>query len=475
MSRNAKNGYVFMPPSPLGAMLLSALHDVTDLTDSSRPQPEIVYARDSSTGKLVPFTQIDPVPTQSSATIQAPYASAQALRTYTLRYPDCPTAMQIRYYDCDAPGKNPHGWSDIIHVDHITFGNSSFSNLTAQGPNVDDAVPTVSVEATVWKIDELNRQTPGYFQRAAVEPASDLLYVGAPGCGECEGLPTSGCERLYAIFDDGMYTSGNSGATWTLVTTGITFSTGGSLTQRAGRLVASNDTLIYYSDTPLGGASGWSQATLPTAVAVTSIGRMAASDTYLFAIANSSGILRSADNGATWDWVSEPAAITNQAQHDISADGEAVFTCGASDDGLLSLDNGDVGSWSLVTQPGTTDTGRGCHVAQWSERSERAVVLFVSIDDGTSRDVYRSTDHGETWSEVLALNAHGGTHLTSIRSALHGWVVYVNDEELTYKSVGGGDSFFEISNSSVPAGMASIMALCPYDPNAVFVIGANAA
>jgi len=473
MSKNAKAGYIFIPPEPLGAMLLSKATDLTGLTDQARQRGSTVYSRNPSTGAKELFTRLEADPVDSTGTIQLPLDTARALYRLAKRFPDCPVPIQLRYYDCEFPGNRPHAWTEIYHLDHGLFGDASFSNLTAQGPDVNDAVPTLSIDVVHAGVEIIDQSPPVFYRRAVNEPPWDVEYAGSPGCGDCEGSPQLGCETLYAVFDDTLTVSTDGGVTFNSVTTGITFSAGGFLTVAGGRLIVTNKTLMYYSDDPTGGAPAWSEATLPAGV--TTIGRLAASGEYVYVIFDSNGVLRSADNGSTWDVVTDDGAITAEVMGHISADGSVVFVAGANTTGLISTDNGESGTWTEVALPGAaTLDAAGCHAAQWSERSEKAVLLFVSMQAAGDRIVSRSPDYGVTWSVRLTLSGSTGTDITSIESALHGYIVYVHDKNDTYKSVDSGYSFLDISNPEVTFAQPTFMDLCPHDPNQLIVIGAVA-
>lgn len=473
--KQSKNGYVFIPAIPLGPMLLSRATDITGLNDNSIVRGETVYARSPDTGNLEVFTQLEGTPTNSDATLTVPLATARALARLRKLYPDCPIPFQVRYYDCDAPGKEPNNWTELIHASHTLFDTASYNNLTAQGPNVADAVPEMSLNLNVNDVTWVQKATqPGWYKDDGDEAAYDVVYGGGPGCGDCEGQPFSGCETIYALYATALKGSTNSGVSFSTLTTGITFTAGGALVMKAGRLIVNDGALMYYSDDPDGGASAWSQASLPAGVVT--LGRMAANDQYVFALSGTSGVLRSSDNGSTWEWVVATGSITAEQTTDIDADGSVVFVGAANGDGIISLDNGEAGSWSAVTLPGgATDDSYGVHVAQWSNRNRKAVVLYVAMDDATDRVVYRSTDHGDNWSAALTFLGGTKPSLTTIESALWNCIIYVHHDVETYKSVGGGDSFYNVSNSDVDDDQVSYMALCPFDVDELIVIGGSTA
>lgn len=471
MTTNAAQGYVFLPgPTPLGTMLLTEAHDVSSLDDNSITRGDTVYVRDSSTGKYKVFTQLDARPSNSSGAIEAPLKTADAMLLMSRRFSNCPIPMQVRYYECDFPGKNPASWTKCLHVDHMEWSNKSFTNLTAQGTNNDDAVPTTTVNFNFALIEFLDKSQPGFYQHAGpTQTPYGVIYTGAPGCGDCAGLPTEGCEEIYGIWTSVLQSSNDGGATWANVATGVTLTTGGSLTFHAGRLVMSDGADIYYSDEPDGGASAWQQGSLPAGV--TKIGRMASSSEGIFAIYNDTGILRSRDNAASWQIVAGEGVITAEDLRSISADGTAILAVGDNRAGVLSLESGDAGSWSLITLPGAaTDDAFGVNVAQWSNRNGQAVKLYVAMDDGVDRVVHQSNDQGVSWTEKITFAGDTGTYITSIQSALHGSVIYVHNKSETWKSIGGGDSFFDISNTDVVSTTGAYLALCPHDPNEAFVI-----
>lgn len=471
-SKNSIRNFIFLPaPDPLGSLVVSKAHDIDSLNDNSRTRGDTVYVNDPTTGQYEPFTNLKARPTQSDGGIAAPIQTAANLQSLATLYPDCPIPLQIRSYLCDNPGSQPDNWTEIIHLDHVLFGQESFTNLTAQGIDQDDNTPLVTIQFVYDRKRTVTQATPGYYtwDGTTGDHTQSLTYHGSPGCGDCEGQPKAGCETLYAGKTDGIIYSNDGGATWATLTTGVAISTHCYLVSHAGRLIFAHSNEIYYSDDPQGGAAAWQQATLP--ITPTTVRRLASNGTYVYAQYNGSGIMRSRDNGSTWEIVASAGDLTSETIRCLSADGSVIMAGHDNQAITYSTDDGDVGSWTLIAGPGAaTDDYFGGAVAQWSDRNRAAVVMFIVNDDGTDRVLYRSEDYGTTWAEKLTLAGATGSNEAWVRTALHGWIVWLTNAGETYMSVGGGDTFLDVSNSSYVAGGNDAFAVCPHDLSKLFIV-----
>lgn len=468
--RKSVQQHIFLPSTPLGELLITNAHDVDSLADNTVTLGDTVYILSPVTGEYVPYTTLQAKPANSDGSITAPLQTAEAIMRILKRYGGCPVPIQIRSYTCDAPGKSPEAWTALMHVRLAQFNQASFANLTANGPDANDGTPSTTVSFRHQGIDFLDKSVAGYYERTTpvTQDAFSLVYADSPGCGDCSGGATDGCQILVGVWVGQMQISTDGGATWAAAASPPSIAGGGWLVEHNGRVVLATGTTISYADDPNG---SWVAANMPAGVS--SLGRMASNGDKIFAIYNTNGVLYSDDNGQNFAVAMSAGTISAEVFNDISADGSVVGIAAANNDFVISTDNGAV--WALKAGPGAaTDDHMAVAVANWNLESEQAAVIYLVNDDGTDRVVYKSGDEGDNWTAVYTnAGATSATKRAFLGTAMDGWVVYYHDsgDGTTAKSVSGGSSMFDISNTNVDITQQQAFANCPHDPNAVFVIG----
>jgi hypothetical protein len=210
--------------------------------------------------------------------------------------------------------------------------------------------------------------------------------------------------NLFAGTDDGVFLSPTNGAYWIPVSTGLTNMSINTLTVIGTDLYAGTNEGLFISTN---NGTTWT----PTGLTGENVRALAAIDTNLYAGTFGSGVLRSTDNGANWDTVSNPDMdqwITSLAV--ISTD---LFV-GTINGIYRTPTNGDY--WIPVNTGLTNPSVQALYV--------RGTDLFA----GTVGGVYRSTNNGTSWTElntglknivVLCLTTSGDTLYAGTRSGLY--------------------------------------------------------
>jgi hypothetical protein len=207
----------------------------------------------------------------------------------------------------------------------------------------------------------------------------------------------------------GVFLSGNGGASWTAVNTGMT-------EKIVITSFAMSATYIYAGIACEGiyrsANNGTSWAKVNNGLSNDCVNALAVSGTAIFAGTEGGGIYLSSDNGASWTEVNN--GLENPYVNALAVSGNTVFA-GTRDGVFLSTNNGS--SWSKTTGAGLTDT--------------RVTVIAVNgskIFAGTNGSgVFLSTDNGASWAaintglsnkNINALAASGGTVFAGTRGGL---------------------------------------------------------
>ncbi len=117
------------------------------------------------------------------------------------------------------------------------------------------------------------------------------------------------------------------------------------------------------------------------------IGPFVVGDSMIFGLGNGGGIYRSGDDGMTWK------AVATGSFSCVAANGSMVIAQG--DEIIRSTNSGD--SWNTIS----ASTLAGVYV-------QAIVITETSIIAGTAAGIYRSTDTGNTWTEVPGITKDSG-------------------------------------------------------------------
>ncbi len=244
---------------------------------------------------------------------------------------------------------------------------------------------------------------------------------------------------------EALITSPNLGQTWTFTT---------PLTTRDGRAVAATSTgfvtnlagQVNYTASAAG--NDWSDVPGPGSNVTTffrdgETGR-------LYAGTQSANLLTSADEGATWS----PTSL-------VSLDGEITWVH-ARRDTILAGYNQFGGDTFLSTDGGLTfiDTGLSSAAAGFvAENNDLYVLMSPFVSPTASAVLKRSTDGGQTWSDVTIAPSRGGIfggQATPLRQQsllfVSGQSIMYAPNDRIYVSHDGGASFTEMSENLVDAG-----------------------
>lgn len=479
LQRDNKNNSVWLPANPLGDMLLSnfACGDADTISDNTQQPETHAYCWNPLTQQYDIYATYSAKPEPSEYPLMVPVDLATYLEE--LARWNCPFPVQIRGY-CGSPADDQNGWTGLLHLRRSKINTGQIANPTAQGPEKESGTPmlTRNVQYSgpwLWG----SKAQPGFFAFANTRTAVSVIYGDNPSCGVCDGTLSDGCQVMFAL---GQITVGtlpdlryslNGGVSWTTVT--LSGAVAAEINPRDliylnGRLIMTIADTIYYNDTPLVGST-WVEATITASVALTSTGKLARngrSGNYVYAIYNTSGVLRSAD-GVVWEEVTP--GITAEVQNSISADGDVVVTAGANDSVQISTSAGAKNTWSsLATGPGgATDDAADVSVALRDSTLPKSAVIWLAQVTVALTNIYKSNDLGVSWSlEKQIATVETGLQLEAV---VDGDWVWANYDAITIKNHnrGNGLDWLTVSNPGVGANTTRF-AVCPYNPNTAFVL-----
>lgn len=475
LERNNRDNSVWIPDNPLGDMLMTnyLCGDIDSISDNTLQPDSPAWCWNPLSQTYELYTSYQAKPEFSEFAFMIPGNSAAFLEQLA-RY-NCPFPTQIRGY-CGSPAADQNGWTSLLHLRRAKLNTATLANPTAINPEKDPGTPMLTRNAQFlgpWM--QGSKAQPGFFAFANTRTAVSLVYADAPSCGVCDGLLSDGCQTLFLL---GQITVGtladlrystNGGTSFTTVTLSGAIASETlprDIIDFNGRLILTIGDTIYYNDTPTIGST-WTEATITASVAVTTTGKLATNGSYLYAIYNTSGVLRSAD-GAVWEEVT--AGITAEVQNQIDAAGDVVVTVGANDSIQISTSAGAKNTWSsLATGPGgATDDATDVSVSLRDATLSKSAVIWVSQVTGALTTIYKSNDLGVTWSsEKVIPTVETGLQL---ESAVDGDWIWANYDAVTIKNHnrGYGLDWLTVSNAGVGANFTRFT-ICPYNPNTAFV------
>lgn len=149
----------------------------------------------------------------------------------------------------------------------------------------------------------------------------------------------------------------------------------------------------------------------------------------ILAFSNASSIIRSEDNGYSWDELPPPSTGYYPYRNACEVNNEEIFVITLSGKILKTIDGGD--SWEII-DPGIVAQGIDI-IFQDSQTG------FVSLADG---NIYRTTDGGQNWSSVYS----GTYNIMKIRFFDSQFGMAVGDAGIILRTTNGGLTWVEIAN-----------------------------
>lgn len=278
--------------------------------------------------------------------------------------------------------------------------------------------------------------------------------------------------------DGGIYKSSDGGTNWTYA--GLDILDFRSLAVIGNNIVAGvagNNALYYSADN----GSSWQ----PSTASYSNVVSFAVSGTAIFA-ASTEGIVKSSDNGVTWNLSSN--GLQNLPTETISANGGNLFAGSYGQGVFYSGDNGanwtqsNIGLSNLYVLGIFADDnkvylgtfGGGVYAstdngASWSKsntgNSGQAILDLTSTSSSlfaaSPNGVYKSSDQGETWIESNngLVNTLGNIHnIMSITSA--GDTIYAGAQNHgAFKSIDNGVTWTAVNNGLLMGGEQSVISI----------------
>jgi photosystem II stability/assembly factor-like uncharacterized protein len=210
--------------------------------------------------------------------------------------------------------------------------------------------------------------------------------------------------NLFAGTDDGVFLLPANGAYWIPVSNGLTNMSINTLAVIDTNLYAGTNEGLFISTN---NGTSWT----PTGLTEVTVRALAVIDTNLFVSTGSSGVLRSTDNGANWDTISNPNM--EKSVPALAVIGTDLFA-GTHQGIYRTPTNG--ADW-IPANTGLTN-----------KDVEALYVRGTDLFAGTYGGVYRSTNNGTSWTErntglkttvVLSLITSGDYLYAGTRSGVH--------------------------------------------------------
>jgi photosystem II stability/assembly factor-like uncharacterized protein len=215
---------------------------------------------------------------------------------------------------------------------------------------------------------------------------------------------------LFTVAGDGVYRSSDNGMSWTRTSTGIAYpSSIRDLTVKGSKLFLNIQGVLYMS--PDNGNS-WSIIPL-NGTAITYVSSLAANSQYLFAGSSEGiGLLRSADDGVTWQTMQPGVNI-----YTIHAGNGYVFAQSDNYDIYRSQDGGQ--TFDVITTP----------FYSYTAMAFLGQTIYV-VTDGI---INMSTDHGDTWTvSGIGFNYGYANILSVLGTSIYCGSVYANNSYYNY-------------------------------------------
>lgn len=381
---------------------------------------------------------------------------------------NCPFGIRGRYR-CTGPRDDVHNWvslEGICNTMITEIGRSGWAVMES-AENDDYVTVPVSLEGGEW----WEYASRLYAERvAATLVAADInqiKYIDTPTCGECDRLPSDGCQLWAAVTDAGVGTynepvyivfDGTQPAGSEYTTYEISpFQTGDDAVD----FVKWGDIVVVIS--PVGGFARSVDAGVTwTAVTVTGADTHAPRALYgqgrqMWAVGDDGYIWASEDAGATWT-VEDAGVITSENLADIAGDGDRVIVAvGANNAVVRSLNAGRV--WNLVTGPSAGDDLTVVGVPRTGE-------VFIGNDVG---ELWRALQSGSATWTLLETFGGGADPIVSLAfcHACDGLFVYLVHKPAAggatvWRAVDGGIEWRAAASNTLPTASLNAIACCEH-------------
>lgn len=246
---------------------------------------------------------------------------------------------------------------------------------------------------------------------------------------------------LFAGTYNGLYTSMDSGQTWTTTKDGLNITTIRAMAEKDGMIFAAGGILEGGVSISLDSGKSWADANngLPS----TSVSSLAVSGKYLYAGTFAYGVFVSEDNGLHWNAVNKGLPATMGDVTALAADGEQVFACINSDTNCALMSNSNGSKWFSIT------SGLPPDHADFTSVLIRDNNIFVTAD-GDSGGVFVSSNYGEAWAR-LNLNDRSVSSIAAI-----GPVLIAGGFGGIRASTDNGVTWFAADNGLYPQGLPDV-------------------
>jgi len=226
---------------------------------------------------------------------------------------------------------------------------------------------------------------------------------------------------------DGVYASTDEGVTWFALNNGIK-------TKSISVITSINNTLLAgtYENGIIHSTDGGQTWLAPSNYSGAFVISMIVKNQYVFA-GTSEGLLRSSDNGITWEKLSSfPHFTTADA---ICSTGDKLIAGGSSIQSYASTDNGD--TWYTIGSLGGADV--------FSLYAKEDTVYV-----GARNEIYRSLDGGNTFFEIEIPFDRDLVNINSITSIGHTLFMGTTYDDGVYKSTDNGLTWVKSSEGMGP-------------------------
>lgn len=367
------------------------------ITRSMCRDPEDAYG-------FVPFNTFRAAPDMGSFDLVAPKWKQAIIDS---RLSSCPHDIRKRWSKCLVPN-NLESWQLIedYRLAYVEQEADSEGTIPVDGTAA-NVMETRSIKFvcrdTLWRI------TPSRIGESVTTLAINAVRWCSPrSCGTC-GAVSDGCQVFRAVTDSGanyldtpkLITATRAGTGWAFTYTVQDIDPFFAGNEHALDLVClSNGRVVTVSNAYGGLAYSDDNGANWIAILLTVGGEpnaiWALDWTNVFIVGDGGYIYKSMDGAVTWATVDAGATLTDDL-YDVHGYGNVVAVVGANNAFGVSRDNGD--TWDAVTGP---EPGGDLNVVHCLSESE----ILVGSDSGV---IYRSTDTGDTWVEVVDFAAVLGT------------------------------------------------------------------